>query len=100
MSKKKNLFERFYFYFLISGKEKIRTLMTGGAQGGINQEDVKFFDIVYPTYEEQRQIAGYLDQKTATIDKIVENLQTQIATLQHLRKVLINDAVTGKIKVV
>ena len=100
MSKKKNLFERFYFYFLISGKEKIRTLMTGGAQGGINQEDVKFFDIVYPTCEEQRQIAEYLDQKTATIDKIVENLQTQIATLQHLRKVLINDAVTGKIKVV
>ncbi len=100
MSKKKNLFERFYFYFLISGKEKIRTLMTGGAQGGINQEDVKFFDIVYPTYEEQRQIADYLDQKTATIDKIVANLQTQIATLQHLRKVLINDAVTGKIKVV
>lgn len=100
ISKKKNLVERFYFYFLISGKEKIRTLMTGGAQGGINQEDVKFFEIVFPPKKEQQQIAEFLDKKTVTIDKIVANLQTQISTLQQVRKVLINDAVTGKIKVV
>lgn len=68
--------------------------------GNLSADIINFLIILFPPIKEQRQIAEYLDQKTATIDKIVENLQTQIATLQHLRKVLINDAVTGKIKVV
>ncbi len=68
--------------------------------GNLSADIINFLIILFPPIKEQRQIAEYLDQKTATIDKIVENLQRQITTLQHLRKVLINDAVTGKIKVV
>jgi len=55
--------------------------------------------IMPPTLKEQEEIAHYLDQKTQTIDKIVFNINTQIQTLKELRKTLINDAVTGKIKV-
>ncbi|WP_291097371.1 MULTISPECIES: restriction endonuclease subunit S [unclassified Flavobacterium] len=55
--------------------------------------------IMPPTLKEQEAIATYLDQKTQTIDKIVFNINTQIQTLKELRKTLINDAVTGKIKV-
>lgn len=55
--------------------------------------------ILPPTIKEQEEIAHYLDQKTQTIDKIVSNINTQIQTLKELRKTLINDAVTGKIKV-
>jgi len=91
---------KFYFNFLISGSEKIRTYMSGGAQGGINQEDVKFFKITLPPIEEQTEIATYLDQKTETIDKIACNIKNQINNLKELRKTLINDVVTGKIKVV
>lgn len=99
LSKSELIDEKFYFYFLLSAREKIRTYMTGGAQGGINQEDVKLLNIVYCNYEEQIQIAQYLDQKTTIIDQIVKNIETQIATLKELRKTLINDVVTGKIKV-
>lgn len=53
-----------------------------------------------PTIKEQTEIATYLDHKTQTIDKIVGNIQNQITTLKELRKTLINDVVTGKIKVV
>ncbi|MBS3992190.1 MAG: restriction endonuclease subunit S [Bacteroidetes bacterium] len=56
--------------------------------------------LVPPSIEEQTEIATYLDHKTQTIDKIVGNIQTQINTLKELRKTLINDVVTGKIKVV
>jgi type I restriction enzyme, S subunit len=55
--------------------------------------------IMPPTLKEQQEIANYLDQKTQIIDKIVSNINTQISTLKELRKTLINDAVTGKIKV-
>ena len=53
-----------------------------------------------PPLEEQRAIANYLDEKTAQIDRIVTVINTQIDKLKDLRKVLINDVVTGKIKVV
>ncbi|MDD2161409.1 restriction endonuclease subunit S [Pseudomonas sp. MIL19] len=52
-----------------------------------------------PPLEEQRAIASYLDEKTAQIDRIVTAINTQIDKLKDLRKALINDVVTGKIKV-
>lgn len=99
ISPKNKSVPKFYYYFLISAKEKIRTLMSGGAQGGINQEDVRFFKILVPAKKEQTEIAQYLDDKTSTIDAIVANIGKQIDHLQELRKTVINDVVTGKIRV-
>lgn len=50
-----------------------------------------------PPLQEQKEIADYLDTKTAQIDQIIQTINTQIATLKELRKTLINDVVTGKI---
>ena len=65
----------------------------------LNQKLISNTVLVYPPLSEQTQIAHYLDHKTQTIDKIVSNINAQITTLKELRKTLINDAVTGKIKV-
>jgi type I restriction enzyme S subunit len=62
-------------------------------------EKVSDFNIVAPPKAEQTAIANYLDEKTQKIDSIVSNIKTQIGTLKELRKTLINDVVTGKIKV-
>ena len=56
--------------------------------------------MIIPNYDEQKAIAAYLDTKTAQIEQIITTITTQIQTLQELRKTLINDVVTGKIKVV
>ncbi len=53
-----------------------------------------------PPLPEQKAIANYLDTKTTQIDRIVETIHTEIEKLKELRKTLINDVVTGKIKVV
>lgn len=53
-----------------------------------------------PPLSDQQVIATYLDDKTAQIDRIVSTINTQIEKLKELRKTLINDVVTGKIKVV
>lgn len=55
--------------------------------------------ILPPSLQEQEEIAKYLDNKTLIIDKILSNISSQIITLKELRKTLINDVVTGKIKV-
>lgn len=60
---------------------------------------MKAIDFSFPDFEEQKTISDYIDTKTAHIDRIVETINTQINKLKELRKTLINDAVTGKIKV-
>lgn len=61
---------------------------------------MKGIEFAYPPYEEQKKIAEYLDEKTIQIDGIITVINTQIDKLKDLRKTLINDVVTGKIKVV
>jgi len=65
----------------------------------IKWSDLKNIYIPYPPLHEQKTIADYLDTKTTQIDQIIQTINTQIETLKELRKTLINDVVTGKIKV-
>ncbi|MDP1510086.1 restriction endonuclease subunit S [Paenibacillus sp. CMAA1739] len=65
----------------------------------IKWTDLKNIYVPYPPTQEQKAIACFLDEKTAHIDLIIEAIHTQIYKLKELRKTLINDIVTGKIKV-
>lgn len=69
-------------------------------QPSLRIEDLVKYFLLVPPKEEQTAIANYLDEKTQKIDAIVSNIGKQIDTLKELRKTLINDVVTGKIKVV
>ncbi len=92
----------FINYLLLSDSYRQEMLVEGKGFTRINlkMEKVNNFSIVIPpTKKEQQQIAIYLDNKTSTIDKIVKNTKTQIATLKELRKTLINEVVTGNVKV-
>ncbi|WP_108808931.1 restriction endonuclease subunit S [Aquimarina spinulae] len=60
---------------------------------------MKIIEVCQPPMEEQIAISDYLDVKTSKIDVIVDNIHKQIESLKELRKTLINDVVTGKIKV-
>ncbi|MEA5419294.1 restriction endonuclease subunit S [Spirulina sp. CCNP1310] len=61
--------------------------------------DFECLPMLVPPLPEQKAIAHYLDTKTAQIDQIIQTINTQIEKLKELRKTLINDIVTGKIKV-
>lgn len=56
--------------------------------------------LVPKTTEEQKNIGAFLNKKSEAVNNLITNLQSQISTLTELRKTLINDVVTGKIKVV
>jgi type I restriction enzyme, S subunit len=62
--------------------------------------DFECLPLPIPPLSEQKAIADYLDTKTAQIDHIIRTLNTQIEKLKELRKTLINDVVTGKIRVI
>lgn len=99
----KKICEPFFLNYLLLSDNYRKSLITEGkgfTRINLKMEKVTdFFVYLPPTREEQTAIANYLDEKTNKIDAIVANIQKQIETLKELRKTLINDVVTGKIKV-
>nr|MCH9660595.1 restriction endonuclease subunit S [Bacteroidota bacterium] len=69
-------------------------------QWDMRYDDFKYVPVLLPPKDEQKAIADYLDAKTAKIDTIIETINTQIENLKELCKTLINDVVTGQIKVI
>jgi type I restriction enzyme S subunit len=81
-------------------KKYIQFEQNGASKEAFNLTQIANIPIVVPNVEEQTAIATYLDTKTTHIDRIIETINAQIEKLKELRKTLINDVVTGKIKVV
>ena len=94
----KNHFIGYLFYALQVSAKHNKRIDTNGAK--IMSNEMMFIKISIPPLSEQKAIADYLDTKTAQIDQIIQTINTQIEKLKELRKTLINDVVTGKIKVV
>jgi len=96
--------QRFYTYLFRT--EKAQAIFKKQSRGIMDVRLRLYFDkfgaisVPFPPPEEQKAIADYLDTKTAQIDQIIQTINTQIGKLKELRKTLINDVVTGKIKVV
>lgn len=79
--------------------ERIVCESTGVSYPAINSSEIASFDIPTPPEDEQQLITKYLDKKCSEIDAICSALNKQVNALTELRKTLINDVVTGKIKV-
>lgn len=93
----------FLNYLMLSDYYRQLLIVEGKGFTRINlkMEKVNDFLVYVPdTLAAQEEIVKFLDAKLDTIAKIITNLQTQITTLKELRKTLINDVVTGKIKVI
>jgi type I restriction enzyme S subunit len=52
-----------------------------------------------PPVAEQEEIAAYLDEKTTHVDGLIADINAQLENLKQYRQIMINDAVTGKIKI-
>ena len=53
-----------------------------------------------PSIEEQKKICDFIDERTKKIKETIINFQKQISILQERKQIIINDVVTGKVKVV
>ena len=92
---------KYLFYFLSINFDLINGIMAKGStnQTELQRDSLLGFNWCIPPIEEQTAIAQYLNEKTTQIDTILTNINNQINKLTQLRKTLINDVVTGKIKV-
>lgn len=92
---------KFLYYLITSsiGCMQIRNTMKTTAIPGINSSFINNVFFTAPLLSEQQSIVDFLDTKTTQIDRIIETINTEVEKLKELRKTLINDVVTGKIKV-
>ena len=90
------------YYIMVSSfmQEQINFDIFGGVINTITQKAISNYVVILPPHKEQTAIAQYLDEKTSKIDQITANLSQQIETLKELRKTLINEVVTGKVRVI
>ena len=89
----------YYYYFLEQNRNKSLLSNSKSLRSTLTFDAFSLLAIPKPPYEEQQAIADYLDAKTSQIDKIIDTINSQVDKLKELRKTLINDVVTGKIKV-
>lgn len=100
---KKDSYSKYYDYFfkMKAFQRSLRRIATGilEIREAVNMTLFMQEMMTKPPYEEQVAIANYLDEKTSKIDSIVEVIGKRIEVLKEFRKTLINDVVTGKVKV-
>lgn len=82
-----------YFYYLCTQIE-FDFYQYGSAVPSMTQRDLYNVDFPYPTLDEQRCIANYLDRKCSQIDAIIARQQEVIEKLKAYKLSVITEAVT------
>ena len=88
-------------YYLQSycGQIQVSLEQTGGNREGLTAKALAKFLIACPPKSEQQAIAAHLDQEMQKFDSAISNCQRQISLLQERKQIIINEVVTGKVKV-
>ena len=79
--------------------EQVSVSSKGMSYPAINSTDLSNLWITVPPLSEQQKIADYLDTQTAKIDQAIALKTAHIEKLKEYKNVLINDVVTGKVRV-
>lgn len=99
----KNVYTK--YFELLYHTEQYKTLYAGASNGmsiGLqNLSNLNFYRIksIVPPLEEQKMICDYADKVEKEHSNLIQKLEIQIEKLKEYKTTLINDAVTGKIKV-
>lgn len=88
-----------YLFTSQTWRKQIRSLVNSVKVYSITQSILKRTEILQPSVDEQRAIVAYLDKKTKVIDAAIKQRTNMIALLQERKQILINDVVTGKVRV-
>lgn len=92
---------RYLYYFMVSKSFKDHTelLINGMGVPHFTQGEMKKIVMPVPPQAEQQQIVTYLDSKMQRFDTAITNCQRQITLLQERKQIIINEVVTGKVRV-
>ena len=91
-----NTCENFLYYLMLSNSERMNYLATGALQANLSRSSFEHLKVQFPSYQEQKEIADYLDAKCAEIDGLIAKKEQLVKELESYKKSLIYEVVTGK----
>jgi len=92
---KSSLNKDFLFFWLDCYRAEIEKLSSGSTVKGIRLESLRAMGVALPPLPEQKAIAAILE----SIDTQLTTETTKLTTLQQLKKGLMHDLLTGKVRV-
>ncbi|WP_441368088.1 restriction endonuclease subunit S [Acinetobacter lwoffii] len=101
LSPRKDIYPKFLASFIKSHAftHQVDIVAKGMSYPAINSTELSNLWIVLPPYNEQKELANFLDKQITQLDQIIDHKKIEIHKLEEYKTTLINDAVTGKIKV-
>ena len=91
-------FSSFYFRAQIHRSYFVKE-MNLVIRASLSQQLLKGLPVLLPHIQEQREIADYLNAEIGKIEQAINTYTKQISLLQERKQVIINEVVTGKVKV-
>lgn len=79
---------------------QVEKTVIGSTIPTISQNKMRNFLILMPRKTEQRDILEYIENQTSPITKVVEQQKHLIELLRERKNIIINEIVTGKVKVI
>lgn len=93
---KEGVCSMFFYYAMAAYTEQFNLYGTGTTFKEISFTSFSDFKMPLPPYEEQKEIASWLEEKCDEIEKLIENKQKLLAELESYKKSVIYEYVTGK----
>ena len=96
-----NTYSVYLQYLLLSQQmtDTINSSTYGAKMPRVSYDYMGGLFIPYPSIEEQKEIVHNVQKMIMPIDKTIANYKTQMNLLQERKQIIINDVVTGKVKV-
>ncbi len=89
-----------YLFASTKWRGQIRSMVNGVKVYSITQSIIKNASVILPSIDEQKEIAEYIKSRVIVIDKAIKSHNQKISLLQERKQIIINEVVTGKVKVV
>lgn len=90
----------YYYYYLMVDYTKELLHMAKNLRRSLTEDQLGAIKAPRPPYDEQIQIAEYLDNKCSEINQVIADKNNQLSTLDKYKKSLIFEYVTGKKEVI
>ena len=88
-----------YLFASSKWRGQLRSMVNGVKVYSITQSLLNSVMVILPPIEEQKAVAEYIEQKVHIIEKYLNQYAQRISLLQERKQMIINEVVTGKVKV-
>ena len=88
-----------YLFASTKWRGQIRSMVNGVKVYSVTQSIIKNANVILPPFDEQKAIADHIKERVIVIDKAIKGANHQISLLQERKQIIINEVVTGKVKV-